>query len=214
MCGAPKAQIQNPKPKTCLPSSNLLKEFNIIPYMTYEYLIKRLLPFSLGFLAAVFVTSLFQAFGYLGHTADVPEVTGTSHSKPYNCRMKMRGYGSGFGSGSGSGTGSGIGSGSGSGSGIGAGSSSSSEEKLRILHKPAPQYTEEARANGTEGVVRLRVTFLANGEIGSVEPLNDLGDGLTEQAVAAARMLQFEPASLEGRPASVTKTVEYTFSIH
>ena len=72
--------------------------------MTYEYLIKRLLPFSLGFLTAVFVTSLFQACGYLGSTAYVPEVTGISYSKPYTCKTKIRGgYSSGYGTGSGAG---------------------------------------------------------------------------------------------------------------
>jgi len=168
--------------------------------MTYEYLIKRLLPFSLGFLAAVFVTSLFQAFTSLGSTAGVPEVSGTSYAKPYTCKRvgRSEGYGTGYGSGIGSGT----------------GISSTADGALRILHKPAPQYTDEARANSTEGVVRLRVTFLASGDIGSVQPLNDLGDGLTEQAIAAARKLQFEPATLNGTPTSVTKTVEYTFSIY
>ena len=165
--------------------------------MTYEYLIKRLLPFSLGFLAAVFVTSLFQAFGYLGQTANVPEVSSTSYSRGYACKTKFRNHGTGYGYGTGSGVGS-----------------SSSDSSLRILHKPRPEYTDVARTNGTEGVVRLRVTFLANGEVGNITALNDLGDGLTEEAVIAARKLQFEPATLNGVPTSVTKTLEYTFSIY
>jgi TonB family protein len=166
--------------------------------MTYPYLIKRLVPFSLGFLAAVFITSLFQVFGSLGQTAHVPEVADTSYSKTYSCKNKLRGYGSGYGSGVSAGT----------------GFSTSDESGLKVLHKPAPQYTTEARQNGTEGTVRLRVTFLANGVIGSITPLNDLGDGLTEQAIAAARELEFEPAKNRGTPVSTTKVVEYRFSIY
>ncbi|CAN5194729.1 hypothetical protein BH20ACI2_BH20ACI2_13220 [soil metagenome] len=171
--------------------------------MTYEYLIKRFLPFSMGFLAAVFVTSLFQAFGSLGHTSNVPEVETASHGPSYTCKNKFRGSSI-----------ESSGSDYGSGSGIGSGTPSTDNGSLRILHKPRPQYTDEARANGTEGTVRLRVQFLSNGQIGSVQPLSDLGDGLTEQAIAAARSLRFEPAKRSGTPVSVTRQVEYTFSIY
>ncbi len=187
-----KPKTRNPKPKTKLPLSNPVNLSFIIRNMTYEYLIKRLLPFSMGFLAAVFVTSLFQAFGSLGQTANVPEVVGASYGSAYTCKNKLRGYGRG----------------------IGTGTSSADDTSLKVLHKPRPAYTDEARSNGTEGTVQLRVTFVASGRIGSVEPLSDLGDGLTEQAIAAARELQFEPAKRGGTPVSVTKTVEYTFSIY
>ena len=165
--------------------------------MTYPYLIKRLVPFFLGFLSAVFVTSLFQAFGSIGQSAHVPEVADMAHSsKTYSCKYKLRGYGGGSGTAYGSGLGK-----------------SSSDGTLKILHKPAPEYTSEARRNGTEGTVRLRVTFLASGAIGSILPLNELGDGLTEEAVAAAKKLEFEPAKHYGKPVSTTTDIEYWFSI-
>jgi TonB family protein len=172
----------------------------IIRNMTYPYLIKRLVPFSLGFLSAVFVTSLFQAVGSIGQTAHVPEVADTSYSKTYSCKYKLRGYGSGHGTGYGVGTGTGV--------------SSSETSGLRVFHKPRPEYTAEALENGTEGTVQLRVTFLPSGSIGSITPLNDLGDGLTEQAVAAAREIRFDPAKHNGAPVSTTKTIEYRFSIY
>jgi len=49
-------------------------------------------------------------------------------------------------------------------------SSDSVVRKLQILSKPSPQYTNEARQNATEGVVRLRVVFTASGQIGSGHP--------------------------------------------
>lgn len=86
--------------------------------------------------------------------------------------------------------------------------------KLQILSKPRPGYTEAARSENIQGSVVLRVTFLASGQIGEVTPVKTLPNGLTEQAIAAAKEIRFEPASDNGRPVSVTKQVEYTFSIY
>ena len=158
--------------------------------MYYEYLIKRLVPFSIGFLSAVFVTSLFQTMGAITATPDVPAVGAVYYGSSSSCRNKFKG---------------------GSGSG---GQAVSEETPLAILHKPRPGYTAEARENGTEGTVRLRVTFEADGEVTSIEALNHLGDGLTERAVAAAKEIGFRPAIRHGVPVATTKVVEYTFTIY
>ena len=57
---------------------------------------------------------------------------------------------------------------------------------LQILAKPRANYTDAARTNQTQGTVTLRVTFLANGEIGNVGIVNYLPDGLTEEAIKTA----------------------------
>lgn len=119
-------------------------------------------------------------------------------------------------------TGSGTGSGTGAGTGRGTGSApsqakptdSSKAEPLKILTQPAPGYTEQARSNLTEGSVRLRITFSASGEVTSISPITSLPYGLTEKAIAAARLLKFEPAKRNGVPVSVIKTVEYRFSMY
>lgn len=84
---------------------------------------------------------------------------------------------------------------------------------LNITYKPRPPYTDQAREEGIEGKVRVRVTFLANGEIGSVVPVAALPFGLTEQAIAAARKMKFEPQMHDGVPVSVTKVVVFSFVI-
>lgn len=86
--------------------------------------------------------------------------------------------------------------------------------KLQILSKPRPSYTEAARSENIEGTVILRVTFLASGKIGAVTPVKRLPNGLTDEAIEAAKQIEFEPAVENGRPVSVTKQVEYTFSIY
>lgn len=139
------------------------------------------------------------------------------------------GEGTGQGSGRGTGQGSGIGSGSGSGRGDGNGGGdgtgnegrntpperpSGVSKGLNLISKPQPKYTDAARQNNIQGRVTLRITFLANGQIGSISPVSGLSYGLTEQAIAAARQIKFEPAMRNGQPQSVTKTLQYTFTIY
>lgn len=87
-------------------------------------------------------------------------------------------------------------------------------EGFRILAKPRARYTNAARNANTQGSVLLKVTLLANGGIGSVTVVKELPDGLTEQAVAAARKLVFLPKRIGGIPISVIATFDYGFSIY
>ena len=117
------------------------------------------------------------------------------------------------GSGSGTGRGNGIGSGSGVNSTPPKNADPSTAQPLKILSKARADYTDAARLENVEGTVRLRVTFLSTGEIGSITPVSGLPYGLTEQAIAAARQIKFQPATRSGVPVSVTKLVEYNFSL-
>lgn len=141
------------------------------------------------------------------------------------------GMGSGFGTGQGSGSGSGAGSGSGSGYGGGRGNGNGDGDgdgdsnhppgvvakvttPYKILAQPKAMYTDEARTKGIQGSVTLKITLLASGGIGSITPVKTLGYGLTEKAIAAARLIKFEPKKVNGVPQSVIVTREYTFSIY
>lgn len=118
-------------------------------------------------------------------------------------------------SGRGSGSGSGIGNGSGSTTPqINVPSSAVQTTPLKILSKPRPNYTDMARIYNISGVVRVRITFLASGQIGSVTPVSKLPFGLTNSAIQAARLLSFEPARKGDQPYSVTKIVEYNFVLY
>ncbi|MEP6946019.1 MAG: TonB family protein [Acidobacteriota bacterium] len=133
------------------------------------------------------------------------------------------GQGNGNGTGAGNGNGSGFGNGNGNGNGNGSGDGDDNPpppkavgvtQALKILAKPKPSYTDSARQNQVQGTVILRVTFLASGGIGSISPVKGLPNGLTEQAIAAARSMRFEPAKINGVAQNSTKQVEYTFSIY
>ncbi len=85
---------------------------------------------------------------------------------------------------------------------------------LKILSKPQAKYNEAARSSGVEGSVRLKVTLLASGQVGSIVPVTRLPHGLTDQAIAAARLIKFEPAKQNGIPISKTVTIDYPFNIY
>ncbi|HEY0323165.1 MAG TPA: energy transducer TonB [Pyrinomonadaceae bacterium] len=82
-----------------------------------------------------------------------------------------------------------------------------------ILSKAEPAYTAEARRNRTEGDVTLRVTLGADGNVSNVETITSLPDGLTDQAIKAARQIKFVPATYNGSPADEAKTITYSFNL-
>jgi len=117
-------------------------------------------------------------------------------------------------------------SGSGKGNGAGEGNGSGELKKaippavtnqtaaLKILSQPRTRYTDLARSYEISGTIQLRVTFLASGEIGAIEAVKKLPFGLSVEAVNAARRIRFEPELKDGKAYTVTKLVEYSFSIY
>lgn len=87
-------------------------------------------------------------------------------------------------------------------------------EPMIIAFKPRASYTEAARQTNVQGAVTVRVTFLANGGIGSISVVSGLPYGLTEEAVKAASRIVFIPQTAKGKPISITKQVQYSFSIY
>ncbi|MDQ4121318.1 MAG: energy transducer TonB [Acidobacteriota bacterium] len=61
------------------------------------------------------------------------------------------------------------------------------------------------------GTVRLRVQFLASGEIGNVDVISGLPYGVSETAAEAAKRIKFEPAYKNGQPVNSVKVLEYFF---
>lgn len=85
--------------------------------------------------------------------------------------------------------------------------------KPQLLSKPEPQYSFKAGKERVSGRVVLRAVFSATGEVKSIVIVSGLPHGLTEQAIAAARMITFTPAIKDGRPVSMWMQLEYNFNI-
>ncbi len=86
--------------------------------------------------------------------------------------------------------------------------------KARILSKPEPQYTEDARKNQVTGTVVLRAVFSSSGQVTQIKAVSGLPYGLTERAIAAARNIRFTPATKDGRNVSMWFQLEYNFNLY
>ena len=84
---------------------------------------------------------------------------------------------------------------------------------LLILSKPVATYTEEARRKLISGTIRLRVTFEKDGRISKIGFISVLQNGLDRNAFFAALRIKFIPLEKEGVLQTISKTVEYSFSI-
>jgi len=81
------------------------------------------------------------------------------------------------------------------------------------LNHPRPNYTEEARKQRVQGVVRARVLVDSDGSVKSVRILSGLPDGLDEEAIRAAYQMRFRAAISNGRPVETWVTLEIEFNL-
>lgn len=88
------------------------------------------------------------------------------------------------------------------------------EKKLQITNRPQAVFTSKARNNGVTGAVAVAVEMLSDGKIGFVFPFVELPDGLTENAVKAARSIKFEPPWQNGKPVTTVNIIEYKFETY
>lgn len=85
---------------------------------------------------------------------------------------------------------------------------------LRLISKPQAKYPEEAKKNGVQGTVSLRVTFLKDGSIGEITVVKGINKKMDESAINAAKLIKFEPQRKGGKFVTITKTIEYNFAIY
>lgn len=84
----------------------------------------------------------------------------------------------------------------------------------RVLLKPEPQYTEEARRNQITGTVILSVVFSKDGQVTNIRAVQTLCCGLTEKAIAAAKLIRFEAATKNGRAVATYMQLVYNFNLY
>ncbi len=84
--------------------------------------------------------------------------------------------------------------------------------KARILEKPEASYTPTAKENQVTGTVVLRAVFSSDGTVTNIRVVSGLADGLSEQAIVAAKMIKFVPAMKDDRPVSMSIELQYNFN--
>jgi protein TonB len=84
--------------------------------------------------------------------------------------------------------------------------------KPKPVNVPQPAYSDQARAAGVEGKVRVELTVDETGRVVSVRLISGLGHGLDEAALAAAQRATFQPAIRCGKPVRATFTISMRFA--
>lgn len=74
------------------------------------------------------------------------------------------------------------------------------DKKPKQLNSPMPSYTEQARRNGVEGDVYIRILIGEDGKVLRASVIRGLPDGLDDQALKAVYKLKFKAAMKDGIP--------------
>jgi TonB family protein len=92
-------------------------------------------------------------------------------------------------------------------------SAKETDSRVEITSKPQPSYTKEARRNGVQGFVAVKILLSGNGKVSRVRVMKGLPAGLTESAIRAACRMKFRPALKDGTPVSQWVIAEYAFRL-
>jgi TonB family protein len=78
----------------------------------------------------------------------------------------------------------------------------------KLLQAVAPEYPAAALAAGKEAKVKVRIHIDDTGVVTAVDVVDKVGDGFDEAAVAAAMQYVFEPAEVDGKPATINFVID------
>ncbi len=85
---------------------------------------------------------------------------------------------------------------------------------VKVISKPKPEYTAEARQMHIEGVVTIHIRVLTNGSVEVIGVTKPLGYGLDDSAKRAIMATRFEPATdASGNPITWEGNVNVTFQL-
>jgi TonB family protein len=84
----------------------------------------------------------------------------------------------------------------------------------KVIFKPRPEYTADARAAHIEGTVNVRIHVSATGAVTFLGISNGLGHGLDEAARRCAEATRFQPATdASGHPVDWDGSVNIIFQL-
>ncbi len=83
-----------------------------------------------------------------------------------------------------------------------------------VIFKPAPIYTEEARAQHIEGSVTVHIRVTASGQVQVIGVTSGLGHGLDQSALQVCQGMKFRPAvDANGNPVDWEGNVKVSFQL-
>jgi len=81
------------------------------------------------------------------------------------------------------------------------------------LNRPMPNYTEQARKDKVQGIVRINILIAKDGSIQRMRAITGLPDGLTYEAYRATLGMRFKPATKDGEPVDFWQKIEVEFNL-
>jgi periplasmic protein TonB len=128
------------------------------------------------------------------------------------------GFDSGIGnhSGGGIGTGNGPGLGPGRSGGVGNGvyTTGGGVSEPRVIYRPDPEYSDEARKARVQGTVTIAAIIDVEGRPQKLRVVSPLGLGLDQKALEAVRKWRFQPAMKDSHAVPVLVDIEVTFRLY
>jgi TonB family protein len=83
------------------------------------------------------------------------------------------------------------------------------DKRVKILSKPEPHFTTRDREKYTSQVITLTAVFCGSGAVTDIRVTKGLSDTMDEEAIKAARKIQFTPAEKNGQKVSQVLVVAY-----
>ncbi len=83
----------------------------------------------------------------------------------------------------------------------------------KVMFKPRPEYTEEARQLHLEGTVYVKIHVSAVGSVQVIGVSSGLGHGLDQSAIRAVQGMRFQPAVQNGQPVDWDGVVNINFQL-
>ncbi|GAA3769346.1 energy transducer TonB [Terriglobus aquaticus] len=83
----------------------------------------------------------------------------------------------------------------------------------KVLFKPRPEYTEDAKNAHIEGSVAVRIHVTSSGSVQVLGVSSSLGHGLDQAAERAAQGMRFQPATQDGKAVDWDGVVNITFQL-
>jgi TonB family protein len=87
-------------------------------------------------------------------------------------------------------------------------------QSAKLVNKVAPLYPLECKKEGVSGIVLLSAVIGRDGDVLSLEPVNQLVDArLRDAAVSAVKLWRYQPTLLNGNPVEVSTQIEVNFTL-
>ena len=87
-------------------------------------------------------------------------------------------------------------------------------QAAKIINKVTPIYPADCRSERVEGIVLLNAVIGKEGEVLTLEPVNEFVDSrLRESAISAVKLWRYQPTLLNGNPMEVTTQIEVSFTL-